>query len=225
MPKIVLHQYEISPFCNKTRRCLERKGLDYQKIDYNGVQSMKALRLTKVGMLPVIDYDGERVQDSTRIAKFLDAKHPEKPFYPADPVRRAQARIWEEWAEASLFFYELQFRFVDERILPKAAELMCVGRPGWERVGIQMAAGKITRRKVREQGLGRLPPEEIESRFFELLGHIDDTLAAQPWLVPGDEPTIADYSVAGQLDEMLRTSLLAPRMLGHRHFKDWIGRC
>lgn len=225
MPKVVLHQYEISPFCNKIRRCLKRKGLEWETVDYNGVRSMQALRLTKVGMLPVLDYDGERTQDSMRIAQFLDRKHPERPLYPADPARCAQARMWEDWAEGSLFFYELQFRFVDARILPTAAGLMCVGRPAWEYHAIKMAAGTITRKKVKQQGLGRLAPEEIDRRFFEILGHIDGLLATQPWLVAGDEPTIADYSVAGQLGEMLRTSLHAPRMREHRHFADWIERC
>src|ERR1051326_8415766 len=104
MPTIVLHQWEMSPFCNKTRRCLRYKGLEFAVIDYNGLLARKAASLTKVGKLPVIDYDGERIADSSRIAEFLDRKHPAKPLYPRDPQALAGARLWGGWAGRRLYF-------------------------------------------------------------------------------------------------------------------------
>ena len=71
MPTIVLHQWLISPFCGKVRRILEHKKLVYTTVEYNGFKARKAKDLTEVGKLPVIDYDGERIQDSSDIAAFL----------------------------------------------------------------------------------------------------------------------------------------------------------
>ena len=92
MPKILLHQWDMSPFCNKTRRCLAFKGLNYEVKDYNGLLARKAAALSPVGKLPVLDYDGERIQDSGRIAEFLERKHPAKPLFPQDPQQLAAAR-------------------------------------------------------------------------------------------------------------------------------------
>src|SRR5262245_13801112 len=105
MPAIVLHQWSISPFCGKVRRILEHKGLAYEVIDYNGFKARKASTLSSVGKLPVLDYDGERIQDSSDIAAFLEAKHPDKPIFPTDPELRARAHFWEDWADESLYWF------------------------------------------------------------------------------------------------------------------------
>jgi glutathione S-transferase len=88
---IVLHQWEISPFCQKVARALRFKGLSYETVNYNGLLAAKVGRLSKVGKLPVLDIDGKRIQDSTRIARYLDGHQPKPALYPADPQQRALA--------------------------------------------------------------------------------------------------------------------------------------
>src|SRR5664279_4024976 len=133
MPEIVLHQWEISPFCGKVRRILEHKGLGYQTVNYNGLRARKAAGLSKPGTLPVIDYDGQRVQDSTDIAEFLEQKHPTPALYPSDPTQRAQAHFWEDWADESLYWFELYLRFADPEPRARAVALLSEGRPAFER--------------------------------------------------------------------------------------------
>nr|WP_211346641.1 glutathione S-transferase N-terminal domain-containing protein [Panacagrimonas perspica] len=48
-------------------------------------------RLSNVGTVPVLDIDGRHIQDSTRIARYLDERHPALPLYPVDPQQRAHA--------------------------------------------------------------------------------------------------------------------------------------
>ena len=57
MPKVILHQWDMSPFCNKVRRCLKYKGVDYSIINYNGLAATQAAKLSSVGKLPVLDWD------------------------------------------------------------------------------------------------------------------------------------------------------------------------
>jgi len=83
MPKIILYQFgkDIGvesgfPFCVKVHRILSYKKLPYS------VKNMglpKAIREVspETGKLPVIRYDGELIQDSSRIFNFLKEKHPE----------------------------------------------------------------------------------------------------------------------------------------------------
>jgi len=224
MPQILLHQWEMSPFCNKARRCLSYKGLQYEVKDYNGLLARQAASLSPVGKLPVLDYDGERIQDSGRIAAFLDARHPDRPLYPRDPQVLAKARIWDDWAGQSLYFYEIYFRMLDPVSLERGLDLVCKGRPAWERWVLRAVFKTRYPRKLAQQGLARMPRAEVERQFFELLGALDALLAGRQWLA-GAALSIADLSVVAQLSEFVRTSDLAPRVLALPSLKAWMERC
>ena len=224
MASVVLHQWEMSPFCNKVRRCLNHKGVAFTVVDYNGLLARKASALTPAGQLPVLDWDGERVQDSARIAEFLDAKRPgEAPLYPREPATRAKARIWEDWSGKSLYFFQIYFRMLDPVSLERALDLICKGRPGWERTVLKVVFKRRYPKKLAWQGLARQPRAEVERQFFEQLDSLDALLADREWLA-GDALSIADIAVAAQLSELVRTSDLAPRVLAMPHLKAWLER-
>lgn len=224
MPSVVLHQWEMSPFCNKVRRCLNAKGIAFSVVDYNGLLARKAAALTPAGQLPVLDWDGERVQDSARIAGFLDAKLPGRaPLYPADPAGLAKASIWEDWAGKSLYFFQIYFRMLDPVSLERALDIICRGRPRWERAVLKLVFKRRYPKKLAWQGLARQPRAEVERQFFEQLGSLDTLLGDREWLA-GDALSIADIAVAAQVSELLRTSDLAPRVLALPHLKAWLER-
>lgn len=223
MPTVVLHQWEMSPFCNKVRRILNYKQLPFEVVDYNGLLARKAAALSPVGKLPVLDYDGERIQDSDRIAEFLEARHPQPRLVPIDPLARAQGRIWSDWAAQSLYFHEIYFRMLDPVSLERGLDLICRGRPRWERAVLKAVFKRRYPRKLAQQGLARLPRAEVERQFFGLLGDLDQVLATRPWLA-GESLSLADLAVMCQLSELVRTSELAPRVLVLPHLKAWYDR-
>lgn len=224
MSTIVLHQWEMSPFCNKVRRCLSYKGLDYSVVDYNGLLALNAAKLSKVGKLPVVDFDGHRVQDSSAIARYLDEKYPQKLLYPRESRALAEARMWEDWAGQSLYFYEIYFRMLDPVSLERGLDLIAKGRPAYERAILKYVFKTRYPRKLKEQGLARMPREEVERLFFDRLEDIEALLEGRDYL-GGDAPNIADFSVVGQLDELVRTSELKPRILGYPRIAAWLVRC
>lgn len=223
MPKIVLHQWEMSPFCNKVRRCLRHKGLAFDVVDYNGLLARKAAGMSRVGTLPVLDYDGERIHDSTAIALFLDTRHPDVRLYPTDPEALARARFWEDWAARSLYFFGIYLRMLDPVAMQKALDLICKGRPRWERVVMEQVFKRRYPKKLRAQGLGRLDRPEVERQFLQHLDDLEVLLGRGPWLA-GDALNIGDVSVAAQLDEVTRTSDLAERVLERPRIREWLGR-
>ena len=223
MPDIVLHQWEISPFCGKVRRILEHKGLGYQTVNYNGLRARKAAGLSGPGTLPVIDYDGERIQDSTDIAEFLERKHPTPPLYPSDPVLRARAHFWEDWADESLYWFEVWLRFAPAEARTRAVALLTEGRPGFERVVIRSLLKGRYKKKLAAQGLGKLAPARVEQKFLSHVDALETLLAGQTWLV-GESRTIADIAVQSQLAEVARTSHLAPELAKRSHVTAWIAR-
>ena len=223
MPAIVLHQWEISPFCGKVRRILEHKGLGYEVVNYNGMRARKASGLSSAGKLPVLDYEGERIQDSSDIAAFLERKHPAKPIYPTDPVTRATAAIWEDWADESLYWFEVYFRFMIDEARAKSVALLAEGRPGFERALMGGVIKRMYKKKLAAQGLGRMPREKIEEKFLAHVDTLDTLLGSAKWLA-GSERSIADIAVASQLAEIARTSHLAPDIAKRTHVSEWLAR-
>ncbi|MFI7967785.1 glutathione S-transferase N-terminal domain-containing protein, partial [Acinetobacter baumannii] len=49
MSNIILHQWEISPFCQKISRALRFKGIPFDTVNYNGILGAKVPLLSKVG--------------------------------------------------------------------------------------------------------------------------------------------------------------------------------
>ena len=221
MPHIVLHQWEISPFCGKVRRILAFKGLDYEVREYNGWKVLSAGRLSPAGKLPVLEYDGEMIQDSSRIARFLEERHPEPALFPAAGMAAHLAHVFEDWADESLYWYEVYFRFMWPEGAAKAFAVIQQGRPAWETALIVKSAIPMMRQKLRAQGIGKYDADTVTGQFFGHLAHLEGILAAQPWLV-GTQCTIADIAVASQLAEVQRTSHLASRFGDYPALSAWL---
>ncbi|MBD1865165.1 MULTISPECIES: glutathione S-transferase family protein [Trichocoleus] len=223
MSRIILHQWEISPFCLKVRKILQYKQLVYVTKNYNGLLALRVSKLSKSAKLPMLKYEGDWIQDSSDIAEFLERRHPQPALFPSDPQQQAQALLWEDWADESLYWYEVYFRFMDQRALQLSIPMLCADRPRFEAWIIGSLAPIIYRQQLRAQGIGRLTRDRVETKFFQHLDRIEVVLSQQPWLA-SHELTIADIAVAAQLEEILRTSALKNRILAYPKLADWLTR-
>lgn len=220
---VVLHQWEISPFCQKVARALRHKGMAFEAMNYNGVLATRVQGLSKVGKLPVLDIDGQRIQDSTRIARYLDDAYPQLPrLYPQDPALKAQVELWEDWADELLYFYEVYFRAKDPVAMDAAADIAVQGRPGYERLLLKPVLKSALLATLYFQGLGRMEPADVEAEFIRHLDRIEAVLPATGWLV-GPDRTIADIAVGSQLAEVVRTSQsMRPLILSRPAVARWL---
>lgn len=222
-PRIVLHQWLISPFCGKIRKVLAFKRLAYETVEYAGLRSMKVKQLSSSGKLPVLDIDGERIQDSSAIARALEERFPNPSLVPSNAAARHLAHLLEDWADESLYWVEMWARFCDPVAHDRAAALLAAGRPSYERHLVKLATLPY-RKAVATQGLGRYPTEHI---LGELRGHlqaIEGLLAESSWLA-GEAPSMADIAVSAQLDEIERTSPIASEYGAYPRLSGWLQRC
>lgn len=224
MPTVILHQWEMSPFCGKVRKVLRHKGISFAVVNYNGLFALKAKGLSRVGKLPVLDFDGERVQDSSEIVVYLERRVPQPSVVPAEPGQRALAWLLEDWADESLYWYEAALRITDASAWSKAVDFLCAGRPDWERIPVGIVGKRMYRQKLNAQGLGKLPASTVREQFLAHLTSLDTLLADHPWLV-GNAKSIADIAVAAQLDEIVRTSAMASSILQSPRIAEWLARC
>lgn len=223
MPEIILHQWEASPFCGKVRRILRHKGLAYSTVEYPGLKMAQAGRLSPVGKLPVLEYEGEKIQDSSVIARFLEARHPEPSLFPTDPLQRHLVHIFEDWADESLYWHEIYLRFMYDEAANKFMATIQQGRPAIETRLLTRVVVPLMRRKLKEQGLGRYPREYVVQQFMHHVEHLDGILQQQPWLV-GESYTLADISVVSQLLEVRRTSHLADALRRYPALTAWMDK-
>ena len=56
----------------------------------------------RLGTVPGLEADGERISTNHAIARFLDERHPDPPLFPADPGQRAAVEEAERWANGPL---------------------------------------------------------------------------------------------------------------------------
>ena len=109
---LTLYQFEISPFCDKIRRILNYKRVPYAIREVGLLEAQASYRkVNPVGKCPAIADDGKIICDSTDIAYYLEERFPEPPLMPTDRRDRAWMHVLEDWADESLYFYEMRLRF------------------------------------------------------------------------------------------------------------------
>lgn len=223
MAVVVLHQWEISPFCGKIRKVLDFKHIEYSTTNYTGAKSPFSILFAAISSLPILRYDGLDIRNSAEIARFLERRHPTPSLYPAEKELYAQAKVFEDWADDNLFWYSVYFRYADQSAFNLAMNYFSKGHSSFERFLMSHLVKYRLLRKLKQQGIGQLPHKVIEEKFFERMRMLDGLLSKTGWLV-GDQQSIADIAVSAQLDEIIRTSTLKDHLLSFSNIKDWLIR-
>jgi glutathione S-transferase len=196
---LTLYQFEISPFCDKIRRILNVKRVPYAIEEVPPTKTLSVVRkLNPAGKLPFLVADGTVVADSTDIAYWLEAKYPEPRLVPDDPRERGLCHVLEDWADESLYFYEMRLRFT----LPHNARRFIPELVKYEgslvRTIAPYAMPFVLRSQVSSQGVGKRPLDVVLRDVERHLDALAGILGGGRWLV-ADRLTIADVSVFAQL--------------------------
>lgn len=220
-----LYQYEMSPFCDKVRRVLHVKGVDYrvQEVTIRETLGGRLKELSPAGKLPVLDIEGERIADSTDICRFLEARFPEPRLVPADLREQALLHFIEDWADESLYFFAMHLRFTvthnAERWVPEAGK----HDGSFFRRIARLAMPREVLKVTRAQGTGRKPMDVLKRDLDRHLQMINQWLGDRAWLV-GDNLSLADIAVFVQLDCIAGTVEGQDLMRGYDGLRDWMLR-
>lgn len=236
---IRLYQFEISPFCDKIRRVLHAKRQSFEIVEVPVGQSLSSVRrLNPIGKLPTLEHDGRIIVDSSDIARYLERTFPEPSLLPEDPRERALVHVLEDWADESLYFYEMTLRFTLPHNARRSVPALLAHDPPWLARLLAPWIPRMMRRTVRGQGVGRKPGEML-LRDVELhVGAVSDLLGADRpaskvssselamegrWLV-GDHLSLADISVCSQLRCIRETDEGAKLIEARPAVREWLER-
>lgn len=220
---IVLHQSESSPFCDKIRRVLHFKKRAYEAREVPLHELLVgASALGSRGRVPLLEHAGTTVGGSSDIARYLERVVPEPALYPTEPRARALAHVLEDWADESLYFFELWFRFMLRANAGESSRIATRSEPPLLRRAAEATLPTLVRNVLRAQGLGRKDPEAVLGDFARHVASIAALLDGD-WLV-GDATTIADLSVYAQLAYALDTGEGAAVLGDHPRVLAWMER-
>jgi len=224
MPDVTLHQYEISPFCDKVRRILRLKNVPYAVREIRALRSaVEVRRINRIGKVPVLEIDGELVVDSSEIARFLDERFPEPPLWPTDPRERAQCHLLEDWADESLYFYEMTMRLQwPSNSARWARELMRADGRVAQAIGPALVP-RLVAQRTKAQGVGRKPHDMVLRELERHLDALDTLLGDGSWLA-SDALTIADIAVAAQMSAISGAREGQAALDGHPVTAAWLQR-
>ena len=103
---IKLYDFKSSPNCQRVKVVLAEKNLPYEIIPVDLRQQEQKtpefLKLNPYGKVPVLLDDGTALYESCIINEYLNEKYPSPPLMPADPGKRAKARILTDYGLAHL---------------------------------------------------------------------------------------------------------------------------
>lgn len=97
-----LYHFIACPYCEKTRRALKFKGLEWQSHEVPPDDRTDVVAASQQEKVPVLVDNGATVPDSTAIFAYLEDTYPEPPLYPANPRTRALAEVLDEFADGPL---------------------------------------------------------------------------------------------------------------------------
>jgi glutathione S-transferase len=98
---IKLYQSETSMYCEKVRIVLKMKNVPYEISDVRP-NRQPLIDFSGQRKIPVMDYNGQCVIDSTFISAFLEEKYPQNSIYPKNPSDKGLALMLEDWADEVL---------------------------------------------------------------------------------------------------------------------------
>ena len=198
---LTLHQYHMSPFNEKLQRMLRYKSVPFEEHYWLVAEQKEVRKHNPTGKLPAVEHQGHWVCDSTDAAHYIEAQFPTPSLIPEAPDQRALVHILEDWADESLYFYEMHMRFtVDSKWKANLARMLeregwflrslLAGRfPNMIRKGIQ----KITA----TQGIGRKSEQQLLIDCRRHVEAVNDLLGQGDWLL--DQLTLADLAVHSML--------------------------
>jgi glutathione S-transferase len=218
-PRITFYDWPYSPFCMKVRAILDYKGLSYERV--NPVGHVGAIRRRGgIGKVPALDIEGELIVDSTDIAYELDARFPDPPILPADPRQRGLCHALEDWADESLYFIGLYYRWYEAE--GRAAVPRAFGKSLSGRIAYRFYL-RLILKQLRGQGTLRKSPEHVRRDLERQLDATEVLVVPGPFVL-GDRPCLADFALWGQLAYLNRTPVGDEAIKRRASIVEYLGR-
>ena len=220
---LTLHQYHLSPYNEKVRRVLHYKGIPYEEKYWLLADRNKVRGFNPTGKLPALEHDGTVIGDSSDVARYIEQQFPDRPLIPTEPQLRAMVHVLEDWADESLYFYEMHLRFTTPGNAERNIARMVEHENRFLRWLLPRVAPKGIVKITESQGIGRKSLEQLLVDVERHIAAVNDLLQASDWLV-GDRLTLADLSLYGMFQALGDADMVVPILERYPAVPAWMAR-
>lgn len=209
---LTLYHGLASTCSKKARLALFEKGAQFESRLVNlqafEQHSPDYLRLNPNGVVPTLVDDGHPIIESSVIIAYIDDIFPDRPLTPADPLARADMRLWLKWSDERA--YKAVYVPTWDRLSRPVARKLTD-----QDLAKRLAAVPTAERRARWQATARegFGPEEFEAAYAEMTATFDRMEKAltdgRDWLVGAY--SLADIAIVPFVERIddLRPDLLA----------------
>ena len=189
----------MSPFVLKVRRALKVAGLEYDSWRVNDPGKLK--KVNPAGQAPVLLVEGAPVADSTRILAKIEELVPGRFTRDPDPRVRAEALLWEEFADTSLSGFLVAARWADDDNWPRSRAVNFRTAPWFvqkliaPRVRARIVSGLVAR------DVWRAGPDACWTRFGLVLDQLEARAPESGYWV-GRALSVADLAIFAMLHSL-----------------------
>lgn len=202
---IRLYGMPASLYTAKPRAYLRKQGIAFDERPVGDPAFERIRRAIGRWIIPVVELpDGALVQDGAVIIDHFEAAHPPRwPAFPATPVHRVVAHIFELFGGEGLLRPAMHYRwnFDAENLAFLRQDFVAALAPyASDAEGDAFFANSSARMRAAATSFGVRPDTfaTVEASYRDFLARFDAHLAAAPYLL-GGHPTIGDYGLVAAL--------------------------
>jgi glutathione S-transferase len=185
------HAFEVSYFSAIVRPALRYKQLWYRELR---ADVREILRRTGLHYIPaLVTPEDETWQDSTEILEKLEARHPDPPLFPTDPLQRIACDLVELYIDEFGLTPCMHTRWGNP-LSAKTSRQRFIAMTGSEEQG-NLAADQMSAARIAVGATDEAGPV-IDAHIRDLLDALSSRFAAQPYLL-GERMSFGDCALMG----------------------------
>jgi glutathione S-transferase len=196
----VLWQFALSHYVEKVRWALDLKQVPHVRRSLlPGLHINRIKKMTGQTAVPVFEFNGAAIHDSSAILREVEKSWPEPPLYPSDPVERERAVELEDYLDERLGVYIRQWCYF--LLLPYSSTVatLFVGHSDiFHRLLFRAIFPRVRPRMIRYMNIYPAEAEAARQGTIAAMDRIARELQPSGYLV-GDCFTVADLTAAALL--------------------------
>jgi glutathione S-transferase len=194
---ITLYQYpgghgvgSVSPPCLRVDMALRWLGLEFERRDLRG----GADKVSQTGRLPVLEIDGERFVDSTRILDELECRF-DVPWKVDSDSEATHLRLWEYTVNECFYWLGFAMRWVDEDGRKRFLDVLLAKAGPLTRFLVHRVGARQRIKRAQRHGVGYRDRVDILAEIERGLDLLATDLGEGPFLLGRDRASRADLTV------------------------------